>query len=323
MARARSIVAAVLVGLAAATAASARAEPYPARPVRIIVPFAPGGGNDIIARFIAKRLGDSLGKPFLVDNKPGAGGTLGVEAGIKSPPDGHTLVMVSPSYAVNPSVYKLNFDPVVDITPIIQVAQGPQLIVVHPAVPAGSIEELITLARRNPGAVSFASAGPGSITHVGAELFCSAAKVKMLHVPYKGTAPALNDTIGGQTQVLFSATSALLPHVRSGRLRALAVTSKERVAALPDVPTVAESGLPDFEVVLWHGVIGPRGIPASVVARLNAEIARALQLPEAAEQLASDGVVPAGGTPDAFLERIRKDIAVWRKVVADAGLKLE
>ena len=323
MAKARSIVVAALVGLAAATLASARAEPYPARPVRIIVPFAPGGGNDIVARFIAKRLGDSLGKPFLVENKPGAGGTLGIEAGVKSPPDGHTLVMVSPSYAVNPSLYKLNFDPVADITPVIQVAQGPQLIVVHPAVPAGSIQELIALARRNPGAVSFASAGPGSITHVGAELFCSTAKVKMLHVPYKGTGPALNDTIAGQTQVLFSATSALMPHVRSGRLRALAVTSKERVAALPDVPTVAESGLPDFEVVLWHGVIGPKGMPAPIVGRLNAEIASALQLPETAEHLAADGVVPAGGTPEAFLERIRKDIAVWRKVVADAGLKAE
>ena len=303
--------------------AAAGADAYPSKPVRIIVGFAPGGGTDIIARYMAQRLSESVGKPFIVENKPGAGGTLGIEAGVKSPPDGHTLIMISGSYAVNPSLYRLGFDPVVDITPIIQVAQGPQLIVVHPAVPAGSIQELIALARRSPGAVSFASAGPGSITHVGAELFCSTAKVKMLHVPYKGTGPALNDTIGGQTQVFFSATSALLPHVRSGRLRALAVTTKTRIAALPDVPTVAESGLPDFEVVLWHGVIGPKGIPAQVVGRLNAEITRALQLPETAEHLAADGVVPAGGTPEAFLERIRKDIAVWRKVVADAGLKVE
>ena len=323
MARARSIVTAALIGLAAATLASARAEPYPARPVRIIVPFTPGGGTDIIARFIAKRLGDTFGQPFVVENKPGAGGVLGIEAGVKSPPDGHTLLMISSSYAVNPALYHLDFDPLADITPVIQVAQGPQLIVVHPAVPARSIQELIALARRNPGAVSFASSGPGTLPHVAAELFCSSANVKMLHVPYKGTGPALNDTIGGQTQVFFSATSALIPHVRSGRLRALAVTTKARIAALPDVPTVAESGLPDFEVVLWHGVIGPKGMPTPVVARLNAEIAKALQLPETAEHLAADGVVPAGGTPKAFLERIRKDIKVWRKVVADAGLKVE
>ena len=323
MARARSIVAAALVGLAVGTLASARAEPYPARPVRVIVPFAPGGGADMVGRLVAKRLGDTFGKPFVVENKPGAGGMLGIEAGVKSPPDGHTLVMVTSSYAVNPSLYRLNFDPIADITPVVQISQGPLLIVAHPSLPARSVGELIALAKRNPGVVSYASSGPGTITHVCTELFSAMAGIKMLHVPYKGTGPALTDTIGGQTDIYFGNTASTLPHVRSGRLRMLAVTTLRRSSALADVPTVDESGLPGYEVMHWYGLIGPKGMPAPVVGRLNAEIARALQLPETAEHLAADGVVPAGGTPEAFLERIRKDVAVWRNVVADAGLKVE
>jgi tripartite-type tricarboxylate transporter receptor subunit TctC len=276
-----------------------------------------------MARYLAQNLSVTFGKPFLVENKPGAGGLLGIEAGVKSAPDGHTLLMLSGSYAISASLYKLDFDPIADITPLIQVAEGPQAIVVNPEFPARSVAELIALARQNPGMVSYASSGPGTITHVSAELFSAMAGIKMLHVPYKGTGPAVTDTVGGQTNVYFGATASTLPHIRSGRLRVLAVTTLKRSPWLPDVPTVDESGLPGFEVVLWHGLIGPKGLPPTVVTRINAEVTKLLALERTAEQLHADGVAPAGGTPEQFLERIRKDIGLWRKVVTDAGIKAD
>lgn len=313
----------LLVLLAFALCPATQAAGYPSKPVRIIVPFAPGGGTDIMARYLAQSLSVTFGKPFLVENKPGAGGLLGIEAGVKSAPDGHTLLMLSGSYAISASLYKLDFDPIADITPLIQVAEGPQAIVVNPEFPARSVAELIALARQNPGMVSYASSGPGTITHVSAELFSAMAGIKMLHVPYKGTGPAVTDTVGGQTNVYFGATASTLPHIRSGRLRVLAVTTLKRSPWLPDVPTVDESGLPGFEVVLWHGLIGPKGLPPTVVTRINAEVTKLLALERTAEQLHADGVAPAGGTPEQFLERIRKDIGLWRKVVTDAGIKAD
>jgi tripartite-type tricarboxylate transporter receptor subunit TctC len=299
------------------------AQSYPIKPVRIVVPFAPGGGTDLMARFIAQRLTVSLANPVIVENRPGAGGLIGIEAGVKSAPDGYTLLMVSSSYTVNPAVYKISFDPIGDITPIIQISKGPQLIVINPALGVASLQELIALAKQKPGAVSFASSGQGSITHVATELLCLMAGIKMTHIPYKGTGPALNDTVAGHAEVFVSAPAALLPHVKSGRLRALAVTTTARSPAVPQIPTVAESGLPGFETILWHGLIGPRGIPRAIVERLQAEVGSMLRTREALDHLHNDASEPATGGSEAFLVQIREEIALWRKVAAEGGIKAE
>jgi tripartite-type tricarboxylate transporter receptor subunit TctC len=258
-----------------------------------------------------------------VENKPGAGGVLGIEQGVKSPPDGYALTLIASSYTVNPSVYKLNFDPVGDITPIIQISQGPLLVVVRPSLAANNIKELVALAKSKPGQINFASSGQGSVIHLATELFDTLAGVKMNHIPYKGTGPALTDTIGGQTDVFFSSTATAMPHVQSGKLRALAVTTAKRIPALPNVPTVAESGVPGYEVVLWHGLIGPKGLPGPIVERINRDVTKVLGLQETAAQLQTDGVAPAGGSAAQFGAQIRKEIGMWRKVVADANVKVE
>src|SRR6185503_18902800 len=224
-------------------------------------------------------------------------------------------------YTVNPSIYKVSFDPVTDITPVIQLSQGPLVVVVGPSLAAKSLKDLIALAKAKPGQVNFASSGQGSVIHMATELFQTMAGIKMNHIPYKGTGPALTDTIGGQTDVFFSSTATAVPQVQSGKLRAVAVTSLKRISALPEVPTVNESGVKGYEVILWHGLIGPKGLPKPVVDRINAEANKALKVKETAEQLQSDGVAPAGGTPAQFLAQIRKEIGVWRKVAADAGVK--
>jgi tripartite-type tricarboxylate transporter receptor subunit TctC len=303
--------------------ANVAAQPYPVKPVRIIVPFAPGGGTDFIARFIAQRLSGSLGQQFVVENRAGAGSTIGTEAGLRATPDGYTLTIISNSYAANASLYKLRFDPIDDMTPVIQISSGPYLVVVHPSLPVTSLHELIALAKAEPGRVFFASSGQGSINHLATELFASMAGFKLNHVPYKGTGPALSDTIGGQTNATLGSTASTLPHVRTGRLRALAVTTTKRLASEPNIPTVAEAGVSGYETVLWHGLLGPKGMPRPIVDRLNAEITKVLELRETAEQLQNDGVAPAGGTPEHFLATITKEIEVWRRVVAQAGVKAE
>jgi tripartite-type tricarboxylate transporter receptor subunit TctC len=317
------VVGAFALAVAATLSPAAGAQPYPSKPVRIVVPFAPGGGSDFIARFMAQRLTEALGRQVIVENKPGAGGVLGIEAGIKSAPDGYTLTLIASSYTVNPAIYKLNFDPVNDITPIIQMSQGPLLVVVRPSLPVKSVKELIALGKSKPGQINFASSGQGSVIHLATELFDSMAGIKMNHIPYKGTGPALTDTIGGQTDIFFSSTATAMPHVQAGKLRAIAVTTAKRIPALPDVPTVAEAGVPGYDVTLWHGLIGPKGMPRPVVERLNGEVTKALKIKETAAQLQSDGVAPAGGTPEQFLAQIRKEIEVWRKVAADAHVKVE
>ncbi len=314
-----SSLAAVLFTLPSA----AEAQQYPAKPIRIVVPFAPGGGSDFIARFMAQRLTTGLGQQVIVENKPGAGGMLGIDAGVKSPADGYTLTLIASSYTVNPSIYKFSFDPVSDIVPVIQISQGPLLAVVRPSLPVKNVRELIALAKQKPGQINFASSGQGSVIHMATELFDSMAGIKMNHIPYKGTGPALTDTLGGQTDIFFSSTATAMPHVQSGKLRPIAVTSTKRIAALPNVPTVAESGVPGYEVILWHGLIGPKGLPRPIVDRLNSEVTKALKLKETAEQLQNDGVAPAGGTPEQFLAQIKKEIGIWRKVAADAGVKAE
>ncbi len=319
------ILAAFLAALALAAVAPspALAQAWPAKPIRIVVPFAPGGGSDFIGRFIAQRLSTALGQPVLVENRPGAGSLLGVEVASKAKPDGYTLALIASSYTVLPALYKMSFDPVNDITPVIQISQGPMLLVANPNVPARTTKELIELAKKKPGGLNYASAGQGSITQLAGELFAYKAGVKMTHIPYKGTGPALTDTISGSADIFFTSTASAIPHVKAGKLRAIALTGTKRLPALPDVPTIAESGLPGYDVILWHGLIGPKGMPKEVVERINAEVAKALKLKETGETLESDGVAPAGGSAAQFGEQIRLDIATWARVAKDAGIKVE
>jgi tripartite-type tricarboxylate transporter receptor subunit TctC len=315
----RSAVFAVL----ALAAGVVQSQQYPTKPVRIIAPFAPGGGTDFIARLIAQKLTERLGQQVIVENKPGAGGNLGAEFAVKSAPDGYTLLLVAGSYTVNPSLYKLSFDPVNDITPIIQLSQGPFVVAVHPSVPANNLKELIELARRQPDKLSYASAGSGSITHLASELFLDMAKIKIVHIPYKGTGPALNDTIAGSTQLIFGSVSTTLQFIKSGRLRGLAVTTPKRIPALPDLPTVAEAAVPGYQVVLWHGLVAPKGVPPPIVDRLNREANEVLKAKEMEDLLATDGVAPAGGTSEQFRAVIKADIERWRGVVKQANIKVD
>ena len=321
--RRRLIAATLSAATLAALPYTVSAQEWPTKPVKIVVPFAPGGGSDFIARYIARRLTEELKQPFIVDNKPGAGGNIGAEQGIKSPPDGYTLTLIASSYTVNPSVYKLNFDPINDITPIIQISQGPLVIVTNPSLPAKTLQEFIAMAKAKPNEINYASSGQGSIIHAATELFDQRAGVKMTHVPYKGSGPALTDTIAGQTQVFFSSASTAMPQIQAGKLRALGVTTTKRIPALPNVPTVAESGVANYDVTLWHGLIGPKGMPPAIVNRINAAVSKALKMKESEEQLQNDGVSPAGGSPQQFGDTIKRETAMWGKVVADANIKAE
>ena len=298
-------------------------QPYPSKPIRIVAPFAPGGGTDFIARLIAQKLSERFGQQVIVENKPGAGGNLGAEFAVRSAPDGYTMLLVAGSYTVNPSLYRLSFDPVNDITPIVQLSQGPFMVAVHPSVPAKTLKELIDLAKQQPDKLSYGSAGSGSITHLASALFLEMAKIKVTHVPYKGTGPALNDTIAGNVQLIFGSVATTLQYVKSGRLRSLAVTTRERISAAPEVPTVEEAGVPGYQVILWHGLVGPKGMSRAVVERVNRDANEILKAKDMEQLLATDGVSPAGGTPEQFRAQIGADIERWRTVVQRAGLKLE
>jgi tripartite-type tricarboxylate transporter receptor subunit TctC len=301
--------------------AAAHAQPYPTKPIRFVAPFAPGGGTDFIARIAAQKLTEALKQQVIVENRPGAGGTLGAEIGAKAPPDGYTLTVIAGSYSVNPGLYKLAFDPVNDITPIIQFSQGPFVIVAHPSLPAKNAKELIAIAKSKPGQLLYATSGQGSITHLATELFAMMAGIKMTHIPYKGTGPALTDTIAGQTQLLWGSAAAAVPAVKGGRLKAIGVSTMQRIAALPDVPTVNESGLKGYDVILWHGLIGPKGLPRPIVDRVNGELNKAVKSKDMEDKLATDGVSSAGGTAEQFGALIKRDIDTWRKVVQKAGVK--
>ena len=299
------------------------AQSYPAKPVRIIVPFAPGGGSDLAGRLVAAKLTERMGAQFIVENRPGAGSNLGAELAVKSPPDGYTLLLISASYTVNPSVYKLSFDPMNDITPIIQISGGPYVVAVHPSVPANTLAEFVQLVKKQPDKYAYGSSGNGSIMHVASEYFLDAAKIKVLHIPYKGTGPAVQDTIGGQVQLVFGAVPVTLPHVKAGRLRALAVTTQRRIAAAPDLPTVEEVGYPGYEVTNWHGLVGPKGLPREIVARLNKEIGEVVKGDEMKKNLVAEGLEPAGGSPERFGEILRTEMVRWAKVVQQAGIKVD
>ena len=301
----------------------AMAQSYPNRPIKIIVTFVPGGGADIIGRYLAQGLTQALGQPVVVENKPGAGGLLGVEAGLAAQPDGYTFTLISSSYTVNPSLYKLKFDPVNDMTPIVQVSQGPLLVVTNPKLPVSSLADLVALGKAKPDSLNYASSGQGSALHLGAALFADTAGFSMRHVPYKGGGAALNDLVAGQVDLYFAATASALPLVKAGKLRALAVTSSKRIAALPDTPTIAESGYKGYDVTLWYGLIGPKGLPADIVTRINTEVNKVLNLKETPAKLEVDGASTAGGTPAQFHSIISREIDMWHRTVTKLGVKPE
>ena len=309
--------------LALACAAPAQAQQYPTRPVRFVVPFAPGGSTDTLARTLGQKLSEALGEQVVVDNRSGGSGNIGMEIVARAAPDGHTIVLgYIANLAIGPSLYaKLPFDPVKDFAPVTQLASSPNVLAAHPAVPARNLKELIALARARP--VNFASAGVASVGHLTGEFLNSLAGIKMVHVPYKGSGQAVTDLLGGHVQLMFSGFSSALPHIKAGKLRALAVTGAKRSPALPDVPTIAESGFPKFEATAWYGVLAPAQTPRPIVIRLHDEIIKALQLPDVKERLASVGFEIVGSTPEAFGAYIQSEIRKWEKVVKASGAKPE
>jgi tripartite-type tricarboxylate transporter receptor subunit TctC len=314
----------ILLCLPLLWALSAFAQPYPAKPIRVIVPFPVGGIADIYTRIIGAKVSEAWGQPVLIENRTGAGGNIGADLVAKSPPDGYTIGIGSVgTHAVNVSLFsKLPYDPVADFAPIALVAEADALLVVHPSVPARSVAELIALARAKPGALSFASAGPGTTSHLAGELFKSMAKVDMLHVPYKGNTPAITDLLAGQTSLLFATMPTVLPHAKAGKLVALASCTLQRAAATPELPTVAET-LPGFDVTNWVGLFAPAGTPADVVARWNREVLRVMQAPEMRERLAGEGARFVPTTPQQFGAYVKGEIARWTPVVKASGARAE
>ncbi len=316
---------AVVVGcaLCAATPA-ALGQAYPTKPVRMIAASSPGSAVDIVARIVAQKLGEQLGQQVIVDNRAGAGGNLGAELAAKAAPDGYTLFMGTPAHAINTGLYrKLNYDLIRDFAPVTQVTSGQYVVVVHPSLPAKSIRELIALARAKPGQLNYASAGSGNATHLAGELFASATRIKLVHVPYKGSGPAVTDLVGGQVQLMFANLVAALPQVKTGRIRALAVTGQTRAAAAPELPTVIEAGVPGYVVTSWFGVLVPVATPRELIMKLNAELARTMSAPDVRDRLAADGAEPTTGTPEQFGAFLRAEITQWTKVVKDAGIVAE
>jgi tripartite-type tricarboxylate transporter receptor subunit TctC len=322
--RSRLVLSTAILSLAL-FAGAANAQTYPAKPIRLIVPFPPGGGTDIAARTIANKLSDSVKWTFVVENKPGAGGNLGVEQAVKSPADGYTLVIGQTSnLAINPTLYvKLPYDPLKDLSPVALIVSAPVVLVVALNSRYASLGDLLAAAKADPGAVTFASPGNGTVSHLSGELLQRAAGVKLTHVPYKGASQALTDTLGGQVQSFMSSVPSALSQIKGGRLRAIAVTSAKRAPELPEVPTIAESGYKGFEASTWYGLLAPAGTPAAVVARLNAEVNRALGTPEVRQRLAAEGGEVLGGSPEQFASFLRAEHAKWGRVVKESGARAE
>jgi tripartite-type tricarboxylate transporter receptor subunit TctC len=307
------------------TASPAAAAGYPSRPVRLVLAFPPGGASDFVGRLIALRLGEQWSQTVLVDNRGGAGGNVGAEIAARAPADGHTMLLANNGIlAANAVLYpKLAYDPVRDFIPVTLIALQPNVLVVHPSVPASNVRELVALARARPGQLNYASSGSGLAAHLAAELFSSLAQVQMVHVPYKGAGPALTDLISGQTQLMFATSTSVVPHVKSGRLRALATTAAKRSAGFEDLPTVAEAGVPGFEATSWHGIVLPAGATPGVVGALSTALNQALKHPELRERFAQAGAEPVGGTPAQFAAHIRAEIPRWEKVIRQSGAKPE
>jgi tripartite-type tricarboxylate transporter receptor subunit TctC len=310
----------------ACAACAAWAQAYPAKSVRMVVPYPAGGYYDLLARVIGQKLGEMWGQTLVVDNRAGANGIVGTELVAKSPPDGYTIEMggIGP-HGINPSLYdKLPYDAVRDFAPVIHVANAPNVLVVHPSVPVASVAQLIALAKARPGQLNYASNGSGSSPHLSAEMFASMAGIRMQHVPYKGSAPAVTDILAGQVALLFGTMGDVVPHIRAGKLRALAVTGARRIPALPDVPTMIEAGVPGYESVAWFGVMAPAATPREIVLKLNQDIARTMQMPDVLEKITAQGSAEiVGGPPEQFGAFVRAEIAKWAKIVKESGAKAD
>ena len=308
-----------------AAAGGALAQAWPSKSIRFVIPYPPGGASDVTARTLGIKLSEALGQPVVIENRPGANGIIALENVAKSPPDGYTLLMANlgPN-AINAVIYsKLPYDSIKDFTPIMLTTLVPQILVVNPALPVASVKELIALAKAQPGKLNFASAGNGASNHLSGELFKSMAAIELTHVPYKGDTPAMTDVIAGQVAIMFPTAIAATPHVKGGRLRALAVTSRKRVGSLPDLPTMEEAGVPGFEAVSWGGVMGPGGMPRDIVVKLHAELARILKMPDVSEKLSGLGAEIVASTPEEFAAYLKAEIAKWGKVARDANVKLD
>ena len=314
--------ASALVALLLAAVSAAAQSDYPSRAVRIVVPSSPGGGTDILARVLADYLAKSLRGQFYVENRPGAGQMIGIEAVAHAAPDGYTLLMAASTLSLNPVMYKnVKYDPVRDFAPVSLVASVPNVLVVHPSVPARTLGELIALAKQKPGQMSYASAGIGTSPHMGMELLKSMAGIDMQHVPFRGTAPAVTEILSGRIPAGLSNTFTAMPLIEGGQLRALAVTGRKRAESMPTVPTVAEAGVPNYEALQWYGLLAPAGTPPEIVERLQAEVAQALKTPEVKERLAGDGAEPVGSTPAEFLALIKDELQKWSDVARAANIQ--
>ncbi len=306
------------------TGMTVSAQSYPAKPIRIVVPYPPGGFNDTLGRTLAAKFTESWGQPAIVENKPGANTLIGSDFVAKSPPDGYTLLIVAFPFAVTPSLIKnMPYDTVKDFLPVILAAQSPNILVVNPELPVKSVGELIALAKSKPDGLSYASTGNGSSNHISMELFKSLAGVKLVHIPYKGSAPAVTDLLGGQVQVMFDNAPNVMPQVKAGRLRALAQSGLTRSSIAPELPTVAEAGVQGYEVTVWFGLVAPAGTPREVIVKLNIEVLKILAMPDVRDRFLAQGVEPMGSTPEQFGEHIRAQMAKWGKVVRDAGVQAE
>jgi tripartite-type tricarboxylate transporter receptor subunit TctC len=296
---------------------------WPSRPLRMILPFPPGGGTDILGRLIAERLSAGLGQPVVVENRGGAGGNVGAEMAAKAPPDGYTIVLVAPSLAISPTLYsKLSYDPVKDFAPVSLVATVPNVMITQPAMP-GELREFIAAARAKPGALNFGSGGAGTSNHLAGELFNLVAGTTLVHIPYKGVNLAMQDVLAGNVHLVFIGIPAAAPHIKAGKLRALAVIAPQRSSALPDVPTAAQAGLADFEVTTWYGVLAPAGTSRNVIGRLNGELLKIMHAPEVRERLAATGTEPLTSTPEEFAAHIKREITKWGEVIRKAGVKAD
>ena len=307
----------------AAAQTKAPADAYPSRPIRAIVPFAPGGGLDITARLIGQKLTEKWGQNFVVDARPGAATIVGTEIAARAVPDGYTILMITTTFAINPSLYKkLPYDPGRDFTPVTQLNYQPNVIVVSPALPAASVKDLIALAKQKRGELTFASPGAGSAPHLSGELFQRMAGIQMIHVPYKGIPPAVTDVLGGRVTMLFTTTISAAPHVKAGKLKALAITSAKRMPSMPDVPTIGET-VPGYQAEAFQGVVAPAGVPRAIVEKLAAEIGAIVRSPEVAARFEADGAVPVGSTPQQFAAFLKNEAAKWGKLIREANITLE
>ena len=306
-----------------AAAQTPDASRFPVRPIRMIVPFPPGGSNDILGRFIAQKMGERMSQQTIVDNRAGADGIIGTELASRSPADGHTLLIVSTTYTMNPAIHKLPYDPLKSLIPIAQIASGGNVIATHPSFPAKTVKDLIAMAKAKPGHLRYATSGIGGFNHFGGELFNVMAGVKMIHIPYKGGGPSMLDVMTGQVEVVFGTLIQALPHIRSGKLKPLGVGSAKRSPLLPDVPTVSESGVPGYDGSVWWGVLAPAGVPGPIVSKLNGEINAILRDPEMVKRLVAEAAEPTVGTPEAFGKLIVNDIAKWSRIAKQTGIRAD